>query len=133
MNRLLAMGCAALLTLGATGCGGTDTAEGCMKETISTMNEMAEALKAKNMSRVDELGKKMKDLEERFKKFPESEQQAAMQKHGAEALQATMNMAAAQFGGMGDMFKGMGPGEMKIDFPKDVKIDFPKDVKFPGQ
>jgi hypothetical protein len=122
MCRFLTVGCAAALLFGVSGCG--SSAESNIKEQISLLNDMADAAQKKDEAKIKELGNKIKDLQEQFNKFSESDQKAALEKHLGELMQATMKAGTAQMGGalekMGGVFGGPDFGKPGggFDIPK---------------
>jgi hypothetical protein len=127
MYRILTVGCIAALLFGVSGCG--SSAESNVKEQISLLNDMADAAQKKDQAKITEIGNKLKDLQEQFKKFSEADQKAALEKHVGDLMQATMKAGTAQMGGafekMGGLFGGpdLGKAGGQIEMPK---------IQFPG-
>jgi len=105
MKRLVLVTCGLVLVTCVGGCG--SSADSLMKEQIKLMNEMADAVESgADQSKIDAIGKKMKENEEKFNglKLSEEEKKKLVEKYNDDIAKAVTRM-------MGAMFK---KGDVKI-------------------
>src|SRR5262249_32319055 len=102
MNKAMIVGCGILAVAVLVGCGGSDTEEDkVMKEMISTMTQMVETMeKAKPatpeaafalmMTEMGKVAPKLKELDEKAKKWPQAKQDEMKKKYQSQidALEA---------------------------------------------
>jgi hypothetical protein len=98
MKKAVAWAGVFVLVFGVSGCGGSSEAENLVKEQIQLVNDLADAMEAKDMNKILELQKKQEELQKKIEamKLSPAEDKRLEEKYKGDLEKAMQRLMAAK-------------------------------------